>query len=151
MHKLTLGALRGAEGNVSSLCLHSQSSPSLRQFLSHIGVPSHYYKVPINPPFIRPPVLIHFFSLLTSLTLSSRPCLIPAIFFLLLSPPPSFRGKCQALSLWRVCEFCRGRGGRPEGGGGQCRDPLLWGLKGEICLNASKALMVTLIGLRQRE
>lgn len=82
LHKLTLVALHGAEGSMSSPCFHLQSFPSLRQFLSCIDVASHYCKVPINPPFIRPCALIHFFSLLTSLTLSCHCCLIP-----IFSPP----------------------------------------------------------------
>lgn len=58
LHKLTLVALHGAEGSMHSLC---QSCPSLRQFLSFTDIASHYCRVPINPPFIRPRVLIHFF------------------------------------------------------------------------------------------
>lgn len=144
LHKPTLGALRGAEESMSSLCFHSRSCPSLRQFLSCIDVASHYFKVPINPPFIRPLVLIHVFPLLRSLTLSARCCLIPAIFFSIQFSPSSFRGKCQALSLLRVCELWRGRRAWSEARGGAGPWPLLW----EICLNASKALIVASTGLK---
>lgn len=114
------GALRGAEGGTSSLCFHSQVlSPSLRQFLSRIDAASHYCKVPINPPFIRPRVLIHFFSLLTSLTLSARRCLIPAIFFcsscflLLLH----LEGNVKLYLCHESVSSVEGEVGRSEGGG----------------------------------
>lgn len=134
---------------MSSLCFHSQSFPSLRQFLSCIDVASHYCKVPINPPFIRPRVLIHFFSVLRSLTLSARCCLIPAIFF-----PSCFLLLLHSagnVKLYLCRESVSSVEGEGDGPREECRDPLLWGLKWEICLNASKALMVTSIGLRQRE
>lgn len=50
--------LKKAWAPFASTC---KSLPSLRQFLSCIDVASHYCKVPINPPFIRPRLLIHFF------------------------------------------------------------------------------------------
>lgn len=126
--ELTLGALRGAEDSVRSLCSPLQSVPFYRQFLSCIDVASHYCRVPINPAFIRPRLLIHFFlSLLTSLTQSGHCSLIPIFFPPLPSSP--LRGKCHALSLSRVCELCGGRGGHSEGrrGQGSC-DPRFLGI-----------------------
>lgn len=133
---LTRVAVHGAERSMCSLC---QSFPSLRQFLSCIDVASHYCKVPINPPFIRPRVLIRFFSLLTSLTLSGYCCLIP-IF-----SPPFFIGKEMSsyISVASLLALQREKGGSLRGEGLESCYPLFWGLKWKICLNAKKALMVT--------
>lgn len=118
----TLGALRGAEDSVRSLCSPLQSDPFYRQFLSRIDVASHYCRVPINPAFIRPRLLIHFFlSLLTSLTQSGHCSLIP-IFF----PLPSL----LLLSEGNVKLYlCRGVCGHSEGrrGQGSC-DPRFLGI-----------------------
>lgn len=110
----TPAALRGAEGSVSF--------PSVGRFLSCIDVASHYCEVPINPPFIRPRLLIHFFPLPH---ISNSVCLIPIFFSFLLHS----EGKCQTLSLSWVCELCRGKGGRSKGGGRAVMWPPFQGLK----------------------
>lgn len=103
--ELTLGALRGAEDSVRSLCSPLQSVPFYRQFLSCIDVASHYCRVPINPAFIRPRLLIHFFlSLLTSLTQSSHCSLIPIFFpsVPFFSPQREMSSSISVASLWAL-------------------------------------------------
>lgn len=123
----------------SCLCLHLQSFAFLRQFLSCIDVASHYCKVPINPPFIRPHVLIHFFSLLTSLTQSGHCCLIPIFSPSLLLHS---EGNVKLYLCRESVSSAEGKADSPREEGRGSRDPLFWGLKWKICLNASIALMV---------
>lgn len=80
-HVLMLAALRGAERIMPSFYFHLWSFSFLSQVFCRIDVVSHYFKVPVNPLFIRPHVLIHFFSRHTSLRLSGHCFLIPVFFF----------------------------------------------------------------------
>lgn len=149
---LTLGALRGAEDSVRSLCSPLQSVPFYRQFLSCIDVASHYCRVPINPAFIRPRLLIHFFlSPLTSLTQSGHCSLIPIFsplpFLLLLS-----EGNVMLYLCRESVSSAEGEADTPREGGDRVPvTPVSWGFRWNICLNVSTALMAQQIGLKWRE
>lgn len=106
--ELTLGALRGAEDSMRSLCSPLQSVPFYRQFLSCIDVASHYCRVPINPAFIRPRLLIHFF-LSSHISNSVRPLQFNPHFFPSIPFFSSLREMSSSISVASLWDLRRER------------------------------------------